>query len=50
MHLGIRLGITVTASPILSDTYERNILCAARCNFWHERDEDFAWIQNLAVT
>lgn len=50
MHMGIRLNTTIVVSPILSDTYSNNILCASRCQFFHEREQDFAIIENISLT
>lgn len=50
LHLGIRLNTTIVVSPILSDTYSNNILCASRAQFFHEREQDFCIIENVQLT
>ena len=50
LHLGIRLNTQIQVSPVLSDTFQHNILCVHRAQFFPEREEDFAIIQNVALT
>lgn len=50
MHLGIRLDTQIIISPVLSDTFQHNILCVSRGQFFTEREECFGMIENLQLT
>lgn len=50
LHLGIRLDTQIITTPITADTFENNILCVSRANFFPEREQDFAIIDNVELT
>jgi HK97 family phage major capsid protein len=49
LHLGIRLNTQVIISPVLSDTFQHNILGVFRGEFFPEREQDFGVLSYLAT-
>jgi HK97 family phage major capsid protein len=49
LHLGIRLNTQIVISPVLSDTFQHNILGVFRGEFFPEREADFGLLESQAT-